>query len=142
MHRTVETLADVRRVPCNRCGDCCEGFYLPKPLELVQKVVDEKTRSWLMDVEPLDEVAPPRRSAERQGYIRYRCLRFERLPDGEGRCTRYEDRPLACSEFPYFERWGVEQAVLISEAHPRCAWNPDNLRVLGFEPVLGVELPV
>lgn len=162
---------------CNRCGQCCEAFYLPPMLTFVDvcewalhdcsrglpviradahrrmgvghdgdcaplqgsqsetsrrsnmrpvlfhrgpgdlpartpcDARDRKWHSqqrllaqWLMQLEPIES-----------GDIRfqYRCPRFERI-DGDGVCTRYEERPNVCSQFPY------------GFAHPQydaCSWN-------------------
>jgi len=90
-------------ITCNRCGDCCQQIILRRPLDLVLAVregkwdgqavrVSELTLVWFLDLTYL---------GKRDGVHVYRCRRFRREADGTGTCTRYDERPAACSGFPY-----------------------------------------
>jgi len=112
--------AEFDQLVCNRCGDCCEQVCLSRPLNLVLSVrerkwdgqavlVDEPTAAWFRDLTYL---------GERDGTHLYRCRRFRREADGTGTCTRYDERPLPCSQFPY----GKSMAGTDWYA-PRCVWH-------------------
>jgi Fe-S-cluster containining protein len=96
------TRSEFDEITCNRCGACCEVVWQPAPLAMAvllgRNVVPGDMLSWWSDLEP---AAPTARDNGRSGKVqRYRCLRFQRLEDGTGFCTRYESRPVACSTFP------------------------------------------
>jgi len=104
---------------CNRCGDCCEQVILWRPLDLVLAVRDGRldgkavavsglTVAWFLDLVY---------QGQRDGRHVYRCRRFRREEDGTGTCTRYDERPGACSGFPY------GRPVTGPDWYaPRCAW--------------------
>lgn len=123
------SIEEFEALTCNRCGDCCQEFWLPSPLELARTIgnalewdeynsatgapVDPDNAlfaEWLGHVEPHANQSPPR-WGERQ---KFRCDRFVIDEEGIGQCTAYERRPHTCSDFPY----GRPQAI-----SPRCSWN-------------------
>lgn len=107
------TQEEFDKLKCNRCGDCCELFTLPTPIEMADvmnwlnikfinstepaAVNGRLTALWLSDIEPLDEDFSPVKG----NRMKARCLRFVRIDENTGACSRYEERPSACSDFPY-----------------------------------------
>lgn len=119
MDRPLVTEEEFAALECNRCGECCEGFFFQTPIGLADLIgrhaIWEKYRKaggeylgfetmeqeirWYSHFEPLEGQLAPRRSAE--NTFRYRCDRFARDADGVGICTAYADRPRTCIDFPY-----------------------------------------
>lgn len=103
-------------VTCNRCGDCCERVIITEgKRELLRRARNgqgfydhDALMAWLRDL---------RYVRTRDGYPVYRCMRFRREEDGTGTCTRYEERPAVCRDFPYGRAVGGPAWHL-----PRCAW--------------------
>ena len=115
VERPKVTQAEFEQIECNRCGACCEKLWLPGPLELAgflgarSSVPDapaewalenDRFIAWLSALEPTGKVKARYEAGDRETH-QYRCTRFERLEDGSGFCTAYDDRPSACRGFPY-----------------------------------------
>lgn len=123
------TQAEFNAIHCNRCGDCCERFYLPSPAKLraLQRLTraggfitpeDVLTANWFDHVHPTGK-----RSTTDRARWQYRCDYFVRDDADHGTCTAYDKRPYACSGFPYSAPVGPE--------FPRCSWRvtirPDDI---------------
>jgi Fe-S-cluster containining protein len=128
----IVTQAEFDAITCNRCGECCESFFLRSPLDLLvsmeaayqwmkywdegglegkeREEQDRKQFWWYADVEPIGE--PGKFDAD-ENDTNYRCPRFARDETGMGVCTRYEERPYACSGFPYGKPSNYDS----------CSWN-------------------
>lgn len=118
--------AEFDAIECNRCGDCCEGFYLP-PRDTLNSWAfdyrvggnseDLKTADWFSHVHPTGKVSSDGSRPQ------YRCDYFVRDDSEHGTCTAYDKRPTVCSSFPYGEPVGPE--------FPRCSWRvtirPDDI---------------
>jgi len=96
-------------VVCNRCGECCQRFYMPNPLEIIGEngwQWSNYDREWF---EQLTFLGP---AEANEGKWRYRCNYFKQEEDGTGTCTIYDSRPGICREFPY-GKWinGFENCV-------------------------------
>ncbi len=107
------TWAEFERIPCNRCGACCERLWMPSPDKLTSfsgansgvenpsrewRAENRRFIAWIAALEPTGRV----NAAAADGYThQYRCSRFTRMENGEGFCTAYDDRPNACRGFPY-----------------------------------------
>lgn len=121
----IVTREEFDKIECNRCGACCEAFWQPGPLEMAMMIgklqIDKRIFDyysdedlmmmagwsfdqyfndlahikWWSDIEPVDGVY------NEYGTLKYRCHRFQRLPDGLGFCTQHETRPNVCRNFPY-----------------------------------------
>lgn len=132
------------KIGCNRCGQCCEGFTLPSPVELASRnaLNDPKMSLWLGELEPIDSPFDEHRGF---GHRLYRCPRFKREADGRGVCTIYDRRPYTCEGFPHYgvipNRGRVtvpahaEYRGIIGTDYEHCAWR---VEIWDFEPVQGV----
>lgn len=132
------TIAEFEAIECNRCGQCCEGYFAPSPLEIAAimgRYADAAVGSaelyfaggdaayapvpgwtgykadlmWFAAMAPLDGQPAPR-WGKRQ---RYSCAHFARDADGLGACTVYARRPWVCWAFPYNEP---------ASGFPGCTW--------------------
>jgi hypothetical protein len=131
------TLAQVRALECNGCGDCCDsrrtgGFW-------TWPALPEDQFAGLNDGAPLiipleragdgwrDRPHRPDDALDLSG-TRFRCAAFRPNADGGGLCGRHDQpRPSICGDFPV---WGPLEDDL--EAHgdvplptgslPRCTW--------------------
>jgi Fe-S-cluster containining protein len=129
-------------IECNRCGECCEGFFLElstgnslknmggpigmieyreywrahgmPAFEMTYDTDLTKSMFWFGSLEPWQDD---------EGRWRYRCPHFSRDNDGLGVCGIYEDRPRVCSDFPY----GKPQTFW-----DKCSWN---VEILDYEVV-------
>lgn len=128
------TYEEFRKLECNQCGECCEDFTLPWPLEIVTRlgglspnamedsseqwqIEYERRYRWLWDVEPIADA-----SVGKNRSLRYRCHRLVRLDDGKARCSAYEDRPQACEWFPRHPgRPSNPPPVVVG--YKSCSWN-------------------
>lgn len=133
------------KIECNRCGKCCEGFFLNSadghnwnlggPLGMIEyreywrshgepdydsatgyDADPIKSMLWVGSLEPWQDD---------EGNWRYSCPHFSRDGDGLGVCGIYEDRPRVCLEFPY----GKPQTFW-----DECSWN---VEIVEFEVVQG-----
>ena len=132
-------------IECNRCGSCCEGFFLSDPQwkelgpigtgPIGMLVHREYWRAHgLVDYE-MDFDSDPRKSMFWLGGLepwqdeeerwRYRCPHFERDEEGLGVCGIWPERPEVCSDFPY----GKPQTFW-----PECSWA---VELLDFDVVQG-----
>lgn len=109
------TREEFEKITCNRCGDCCERFYLRDDCfdEGRTWIDGDKTAQWLKEVIP---IGPPIEYEDGWKGRAYRCPRFIRDGEtGEGICTDYANRPHICANFPYGR---PQDANWI----PRCSW--------------------
>lgn len=124
------TQAEFDAIECNRCGRCCQRLFHPGSLGLAmhlganwavhvsgysdeqliavgwtqERIVNERRwASWIGDLVPSGEV-----EISTSNRV-YSCSRYQ---DGVG-CTRYEERPDVCRDFPYGH-------PILSE--PECSW--------------------
>ncbi len=101
------TQEEFDKIECNRCGQCCEGFWLSSPLALathLESITDPKYWDWLNHIEPTGKVSDDfSANTLFDGLHRtqYRCTYFKRDTNGLGMCTNYKNRPDVCKEFPY-----------------------------------------
>lgn len=121
-------------IECNRCGDCCEAFTLPSPLQMAlrgyldlddpvitwarslhpdRRCVDVSRRERAVTIEWIGSLIPLDGGPHAPGEILYRCPAFRRLSPDQGECQRYGRRPFACRDFPN------GHSVLV---YDRCAW--------------------
>lgn len=140
----VVTQEEFDKIVCNKCGDCCEQFYLVNPAEIykeIEKIEVEifniyyygyevlawtqedvkkhkenlKRWTWYKDIRATGMVDISQQQIdEGYQYHTYRCTRFQRLSVDEGICTDWENRPDICSDFPY----GHPMTI----GFPRCSW--------------------
>lgn len=112
------TREEFEKITCNRCGDCCESFYLSE--EIIGgnwvPIDGEKTLQWLKEVIP---IGPIEEAKDKEGKVywsgrKYKCPRFKREEDGTGTCTQHENRSHICSMFPYGKP---------KTEYSRCSWN-------------------
>lgn len=132
LHRVVDQ-ATFDKIECNRCGSCCERFFLP-PLATItdrlkyagiqyaeatdeETVGDRRLAQWLLAIEPNEEDAKDT----------YRCPFVRFAPDGVATCTNYDERPWACHAFPY--------GAPVS-GFPSCPWGEENVAVFDPEPLI------
>ena len=136
---TYMTLAQVRALECNGCGDCCDSRRTDGSWTWAA-LPEDQYRSYtggsplilpleLVEAEWRDRAYDDRDGGELSG-TRFRCAAFEALSDGTGRCTRHtQPRPPVCASFPV---WGddIEQelreygeAPLNTSWLPRCTWH-------------------
>lgn len=129
---------------CNKCGDCCESFWQPSPEVLAKYIaqyekekrtfeyydpyfigwtpkdftyyfINQRRLAWYKDIVPTGVSRPlDRDEDEKANHVQYRCTRFQRLSEDEGICTRHDERPDICANFPYGRPVGKE--------FPRCSW--------------------
>jgi len=130
------TLAAVRALECNGCGDCCDsrrtdGFWTwpGLPEDRFTSIVGEPL------ITPLERVEggwTPRAWREEDALelsgTRFQCAAFRPQEDGRGLCGRHDQpRPPICGQFPV---WGPLEDELAREPEvplqtgslPRCTW--------------------
>ena len=122
------TFEEFRKLECNQCGERCEDFTLPWPLELVTRLgvlypngrkgdsafwhtEYRRRQRWIWDVEPIAEMGTA---------LRYRCNRLVRHDDGTASCSAYEGRPMACEQFPFWPDKPIAPVVL---SYTSCSWH-------------------
>jgi Fe-S-cluster containining protein len=148
---------------CNGCGDCCRAIGLPEgtgakysawaalwaqgedwdyPEDHLRALV-RNWRWYLVELVPMDvqeayDRLPGLRTAAREdmGYVRGRdwfwCRNFE--PE-TNRCLVHDDKPPACSGFPWYDR-APSSGMLVP--YPRCGYYADVVRT-GANIELGSE---
>lgn len=156
----VVTQEEFNAITCNRCGDCCEAFYQPSPLDIAIDLGKFAKRKQSVDYYGFDAlilvygwsqddiddyIDYEKRSRwysdlepnDTPSYVyhneyrqQYKCHRFKRINIDEGLCTAHEDRPNVCRNFPYGKPAGKE--------FPRCSWRfesdkaDDRVALAGF----------
>lgn len=119
------------KIECNRCGHCCERFYISGgkgPLELLTdlltRVVEEKGTYGPQDgVLWLGQLTPTW-DDEKQMFS-YSCGYFTRDEGGQGVCTIHDTRPEMCRNFPYGR-------PVVADEWPDCSWR---VELVDFEVV-------
>ncbi len=130
-------------IECNRCGECCESFFLTNdrdtkwgfwlhhgPLGWLELYAyyEGRERDIVDHFSPMGsmlffgQLIP---TLTETGAYRYKCGYFERDADGLGICTVHDTRPSMCSGFPY--RKPAEYA--------RCSWN---VELIDYDVVQGI----
>lgn len=106
------TADEFAALACNRCGACCERFWLGglSPLELAPGGYYDGPDNISYDVW-LGNLVP---TLDDDGRWSYACPFMRRDSDGLATCTIYDRRPTTCRDFPY----GRPQ-----RQYRRCAWN-------------------
>lgn len=127
-------------IECNRCGACCERFWLNFIGDLGGPLgyVNDQAKIGFPDaadgrLRPQDDMlwfgqlVPTLQDDGDGPYYTYACGYFSRDADGLGVCGIYDQRPDMCSGFPY----GRPQ----TDYGDRCSWN---VELLDYEVVQGV----
>ena len=96
---------------CNRCGECCQRFFLPSPDEVRRGDNwrwDNYDEEWYGQLELIGEAEG---LVEGENTHIYKCPHFC-YQEGVGTCLIYDQRPGICKDFPY-GKWvkGFENCV-------------------------------
>ena len=133
------TLATVRAVECNGCGDCCDsrrtdGYWTWGSLPSDQFADLNDGAPLIIPLERVDGGGWRDRSVRTEDESElfptsFRCAAFEPQEDGQGLCGHHDrERPDRCGEYPVhvpylepeLEEYG--EVTLSTREFPRCSW--------------------